>query len=431
MRRRTRATLAAAAALLPLTTAFEVTEVKVLASQLLPVGHTLRDGQTLSELSACRFVDATTALFVDDKGALVEADVTLDPFEVNPKRRTALQPSADSEGIAIERDGTVLVSTEAHAHKGSDLSIIEVDPITGSVLGAPFAPPQDALDRVFDNKGFEALTLASGRALGLDDEIFVATAPEYALSGDDETHHDVYAWPVSQGSLTDPPLPSNTMSYAASSLDGTPLGVVEFEALSTSLLVLERTFQTTNTIRLYEAAVSDGVFEKKLLIEWDVNGMRNGDQKKISSLPVDNYEGMCLCPEDHGSERRLILVNDENDNQDQIGTQFVLLALSTDSDTVIDSNRGYASFRLFLIVVAIGSSIAVCCAGIRYEVRRRKTPHISGDPGVMLSNLRFDADLVIPPRLTVPARSMARAPKKKGYEKIGRQESGEREPAMV
>ena len=49
----------------------------------------------------------------------------------------------------------------------------------------------------------------------------------------------------------------------------------------------------------------------------------------------------------------------------------------------------------------------------------------------MRSNLRFDADLVIPPRLTVPARSMARAPKKKGYEKIGRQESGEREPAMV
>jgi len=192
--------------------------------------------------------------------------------------------------------------------------------------------------------------------------------------------------------------------------------------------VLERTFQTTNTIRLYEAAVSDGVFDKKLLIEWDVDGMRNGAGAKISSLEVDNYEGMCLCPEDHDSERRLILVNDDNDNEDQIGTQFVLLALSTGSDTVIDSNRGYASFRLFLIVVAIGSSIAVCCAGIRYEVRRRKTPHISGDPGVMLSNLRFDADLVIPPRLTVPARSMARKPKK-GYEKIGRQESGE--PAMV
>ena len=152
--------------------------------------------------------------------------------------------------------------------------------------------------------------------------------------------------------------------------------------------------------------------------------MRNGDGSKISDLQVDNYEGMCLCPDIHGSERRLILVNDDNDNQDQIGTQFVLLALSTGSDTVIDSNRGYASFRLF-IVVAIGSSIAVCCAGIRYEVRRRKTPHISGDPGVMLSNLRFDADLVIPPRLTVPARSMARVPKKKGYEKIGRQESGE------
>ena len=81
------------------------------------------------------------------------------------------------------------MSTEAHAHKSSELSILEVDPITGSVLGAPFAPPQDALDRVLDNKGFEALTLASGRALGLDDQIYVVTTPEYALSGDDETHH--------------------------------------------------------------------------------------------------------------------------------------------------------------------------------------------------------------------------------------------------
>ena len=91
------------------------------------------------------------------------------------------------------------------------------------------------------------------------------------------------------------------MSYTASVLDGTPLGVVEFESLATSLLVLERTFQTTNTIRLYEAAPADGVFDKKLLIEWDVNGMRNGDGSKISDLQVDNYEGMCLCPEVHGS----------------------------------------------------------------------------------------------------------------------------------
>ena len=72
MRQRcSRTALAAAAALLPLTSAFEVTEVKVLASKLLPVGHTLKDGQTLSELSACRFVDTSKALFVDDKGALV------------------------------------------------------------------------------------------------------------------------------------------------------------------------------------------------------------------------------------------------------------------------------------------------------------------------------------------------------------------------
>ena len=155
----------------------------------------------------------------------------LDPFAVNPIRRTALQPSADSEGIAIERDGTVLVSTEAHAAQGQRT----IHPRGGSrSRGVSWARPSPAtrgrLDRVLDNKGFEALTLASGRALGLDDETYVVTAPEYALSGDDSTHHDVYAWPLDEGSLTNPPLPSNTMSYTASSLDGTPLGVVEFEA---------------------------------------------------------------------------------------------------------------------------------------------------------------------------------------------------------
>ena len=154
-------------------------------------------------------MDATTALFVDDKGALVEADVDLDPFEINPTRRTALQPSADSEGIAIERDGTVLVSTEAHAHKGSELSILEVDPITGSVLGAPFAPPQDALDRVLDNKGFEALTLASGRALASTTRFTSRRPQSTRLNGDDETHHDVYAWSLDEGRLTNPPLPSS------------------------------------------------------------------------------------------------------------------------------------------------------------------------------------------------------------------------------
>lgn len=430
-----------AALALQLAAAFEVETVQVLASQLLPVGYTMKDGQTLSELSGCRFVDATTALFVEDKGAFVEADVTLDPFAVTPVRRTALQPTADSEGIALESDGTVLVSTEWSAGKGSALGVFEVDPITGSVLGAPFAPPQDTVSRVRDNKGFEALTLAPGAALGLTDDTYVVTTTEYALSDDAVGSHHVYAWRVADGSLERPPLPAITVSYAASFRDdGEPLGVVELEALDTSLLVLERTFQVTNTIRLFEASTAGDVFEKRLLLEWDINGMRDGDGGTLSALPVDNYEGMCLCPADHGGTRRLVLVNDDNGNAAQIGTQFVLLALTlARADVIDDGNRGHASFRLFLIVVAVGASIVVCCAAFRYEVLRRRTVHISGDPGVMLSNLRFDADLVIPPRLTVPARSMARSArsmtqsgkKKKGYEELGRQEAGDREAAVV
>ena len=54
--------------------------------------------------------------------------------------------------------------------------------------------------------------------------------------------------------------------------------------------------------------------------------------KKIDKAPaVDNYEGMCLVPAEDEADatksRRLLLVNDDNSNQKQVGTQFVLLRL--------------------------------------------------------------------------------------------------------
>ena len=156
--------------------------------------------------------------------------------------------------------------------------------------------------------------------------------------------------------------------------------------------MLERTFQTTNTIRLYEAAVSDGVFDKKLLIEWDVNGMRNGDGSKVSDLQVDNYEGMCLCPEDHNNQRRLILVNDDNDNQDQIGTQFVLLALNRST-----GHRQQPGLRVVPPLPHRRGHRFVDRSLLRRRrlSRRRKTPHI-GRPRRHALESRL-APIVIPP----------------------------------
>ena len=65
------------------------------------------------------------------------------------------------------------------------------------------------------------------------------------------------------------------------------------------------------------------------ITEWS---LRDGNDEGIDKAPaVDNYEGMCLVPAedevDATKSRRLLLVNDDNSNQKQVGTQFVLLRL--------------------------------------------------------------------------------------------------------
>ena len=89
---------------------------------------------------------------------------------------------------------------------------------------------------------------------------------------------------------------------------------------------------------LYEAAPVGDRLEKQRLFTWDKWSLRDGNDegipvdKKIDKAPaVDNYEGMCLVPAedevDATKSRRLLLVNDDNSNQKQVGTQFVLLRL--------------------------------------------------------------------------------------------------------
>jgi hypothetical protein len=71
-----------------------------------------------------------------------------------------------------------------------------------------------------------------------------------------------------------------------------------------------------------------GAVRKRLLARWTRDGLVDERTGTRVALPVDNYEGMCLSPhlEPDGS-RLLLLVNDDNGNARQIGTQFVLLAL--------------------------------------------------------------------------------------------------------
>jgi len=429
--------------------AFDVLSVKVLSSQLLPTGFAFGNA-TLQEVSACRFAPATRdgrrdATLLSDRGALFAAavDYAGDSVHVTPLAAIPLDRPADSEGLAYAPGEAheLFVSTEMHHAKdqADELDILAVDARTGHVLGSPFAVPEDVLRRVQSNAGFEGVTVSGGGALGLDAGAeFLVTTTEYALAGDRKGAHAVLAWAL-PGDVEKPEEPVASRRYEASTYGSKPLGVVEFEALEDSLLVLERGFHGTDTIRLFEAqwlgGAFAGAFAKRLLVEWDAAGLRDGDENTISSLPVDNYEAMCLVPADDEVDstrrRRLLLANDDNGSDEQIGTQFVLLELKLGAVTpaptpgkaeVVEPARG-AAWRAALLLAA---------AAARYAVARRRAfgePTIRGDPGVVLSNLRFteedlDVDGLPSGRPKPSARSRMGAAAKSLRGKLGNSKKG-------
>lgn len=203
----------------------------------------------------------------------------------------------------------------------SPLDVAVFDASTGRYKASPYAIPDDTVRRVRNNKGFEALTLAPAAAAGLRGGDLVLTTTEYALDGDVEGRHVVLAWDAASGAAR------ASRTYETSTTgDGRHLGVVEFEALDRSLLVLERDYDAAEgyTIRLFEAVASGAAFRKRQIFEWDAAGLRTAGA--VHEVDVDNYEGQCLVGAT-AATRSLLLVNDDNANPEQLGTQFVLVDL--------------------------------------------------------------------------------------------------------
>ena len=386
------------AALCATARAFDVVGVEVLASQLLPVGFAFGN-DTLAELSACRFApgSSTRLTFADDAGALVAADVTLDPFAVAPRSRVVLGGGGvDSEGLAYDASKNLYVSSESEAD--ASLGIGAYDAATGALLASPFALPPDAVRRARKNAGYEGLTVAPGPCVGDADaaSAYVVTTTEYALRGDDNGTRTVEAWRLPP---SDPPaFPAVALTYAASTTRaGEALGVVEFEALERSLLVLERDYTpgVGNLVRLFEAEARGASLEKRLVFEWDGDGARGpGGNALWGDLAVDNYEGMCLAPAGaDATQRRLLLVNDDNRNPDQIGTQFVLLrlGLAAAGAPPVEAPKDSAGLRVFILIVTLGIVVlAIFFLGRVVAARRAaNAPPVLGDPGLMLTSLHF------------------------------------------
>ncbi|MER6011846.1 esterase-like activity of phytase family protein [Streptomyces bluensis] len=263
---------------------------------------------------------------VSDRSALF----TLDPRTLRP---TGVAPLADdkgaeldSEGLVVDRDGTLLVSSE------KEPSVRRYDR-EGRLLGGSLPVP-DALrvapaGRAVTNGTFEGLTLLPGGRTLL-------ASMEYALSGDSTGIVRFQTWDRPRGQ--DFRL-SAQYGYRADS----GLGVVETTALpDRRLLVLERGFTSGvgNTVRLYladprHATDTRGVenltgqadvrlVKKTLLTDLVTCPTLGATAKQPQPNPLlDNIEGMTITGHGPGG-LRVLLVSDDNQNPTQT-TRFYRL----------------------------------------------------------------------------------------------------------
>ena len=332
-------------AIIPTGTQFESTEVGGLSGIAYDarrnVFYTLSDDP--SQIDPARFytlrIDVAAGTF--DPGDVHFLDVTtLDAPNGQPFPPLSLDP----EGIALTKDGTLVVTSEGFAARVIDPFVREFE-LDGDFLGAlpvpePFLPNAAGTRGVRQNLGLEsAATAPNGRFLFTGTEAALvqdgppatlgAGSPARLLRYNLQTNRLDRQYVYWTDPIAEPPVPGT--SFAVS-------GLVELLPLNNEfLLSMERSFSvgapgTGNTIRLYRVALPgatniDGVaslagllgsvrpVEKTLLLDLDALG-----------LPLDNVEGMAFGPDLPDGRRSLVLVSDNNFAPAQF-TQFLLFAV--------------------------------------------------------------------------------------------------------
>lgn len=279
-------------------------------------------------------------------GTLDDGDV--DFLDVTTLKRPDGQPfaplSLDPEGIALAKDGTLVITSEGFANRLIDPFVREFG-LDGAQIGAlpvpePFLPNSPQTRGVRQNLAFEsAATPPNGRFFFTGTEgALVQDGPPATLAGGSPARllrYNLQSGGIDRQYLywTDPiaesPVPPTAFAVN---------GLVELLPFNNEfLLAMERSFSvgapgTGNSIKLYRVALPgaddiDGAAslagtldsirpaEKTLLLDLDELG-----------IPLDNVEGMALGPDLPDGRRSLILVSDNNFAPAQF-TQFLLFAV--------------------------------------------------------------------------------------------------------
>ncbi|MGW1051119.1 esterase-like activity of phytase family protein [Streptomyces sp. NPDC002521] len=281
------------------------------------------------------FVGNFSALAVDRDGSLAALEdrsslFRLDPWTLRPRSAVHLADEKgadlDSEGLAIDRDGTRLITSETEPsvrRYSADGRILDRLPVPPALLVAPTG-------RATANQTFEGLTLLPGGHTLL-------ASMEEPLSGDAKDLVRFQTWTRTRGDHF------RLAAQYAYRID-TGLGVPEIQATPDGrLLVLERGFTAGvgNTVRLYLADprhATDTSTVEKLTGQPDVRLIRKTLLTDIAACPslgatakqpqpnplLDNIEGMTITGRDGTGRLKVVLVSDDNQNQAQT-TRFSYL----------------------------------------------------------------------------------------------------------
>ncbi|MFJ9374162.1 esterase-like activity of phytase family protein [Streptomyces sp. NPDC101455] len=281
------------------------------------------------------FVGNFSALAVDKDGSIAALEDRSSLFDLNaktlqPKRAVHLADEngadLDSEGLAIDRDGTRLITSETEPsirRYSADGKILDRLPVPSSLLVAPAG-------RAVSNQTFEGLTLLPGGHTLL-------ASMEYPIAGDTSGDVRFQTWTRTKGDHF------KLAAQYAYKPDASFLGVPEVQALPDGrLLVLERGFTSGvgNTVRLYladprhatDTSKTDtltgrpGVhlIKKTLLADIADCPTLGATAKQPQPNPLlDNIEGMVITGREKG-RYKVLLVSDDNQNTAQT-TRFYYL----------------------------------------------------------------------------------------------------------
>ncbi|MFD7130461.1 esterase-like activity of phytase family protein [Streptomyces sp. NPDC059894] len=279
------------------------------------------------------YVGNLSALAVDGKGTLAalsdrSALLGLDARTLAPESAVALADESgaalDSEGLVVDRDGTLLITSETEPsvrRYSATGKILDRLPVPDSLRVAPAG-------RAVSNGTFEGLTLLPGGRTLL-------ASMEYPLSGDGTDTVRFQTWKRTSTGFR------LAAQYAYRADAG--LGVPEVQAIPDGrLLVLERGFTSGvgNTVRLYLAdprratdtsgienvTGQDGVrpVSKTLLADLVTCPTLGATAKQPQPNPLlDNIEGMVVTGRSGGA-LKVLLVSDDNQNPVQT-TRFYSL----------------------------------------------------------------------------------------------------------